>query len=315
MPLNPELARLLPVLETEEVVRYGEVGIASARAAHDRSVARLTPTGCRAQVGSVEDLLVPGPAGPVAIRVYRPQLAQTPPILLWFHGGGWCTGSLDTGDVLARELCSGLPATVVSIDYRLAPEHPWPAAIEDGLAVLRWAVEHAHQLSRDGAQIAIGGDSAGGNIAAVVAHLATDEGQALGAQLLVYPALDLDVERSDRYPSLRTFAHGYALPPENLVLAVGQYLPTGADPADPRISPVRRRALAGLPPTVLTVAECDPVRDHGRVYAEALRAASVPVVFREGEGLIHGSFDLIGSAPSVRVELDIMMASLRALLA
>ena len=209
MPLDPDLARLLPVLETKEVVRYAGNAMDHARAAHDDSVARLTPPARRAIVGGVYDTTVPGTAGPVPVRIYRPHDDRPLPVVLWLHGGGWCTGSLDTGDVLARELCSGLPAVVVSVDYRLAPEHPWPAATDDALAALAWVIEHAPELGGDGRSVVVGGDSAGGNIAAAVVQQAQTAGMAVAAQLLVYPALDLDVENSDRYPSLRMYAEGF----------------------------------------------------------------------------------------------------------
>lgn len=315
MPLDPDLARLLPILETDEVVRYADSAIGQARAAHDHSVARLTPPALRAAVADAYDTTLPGPAGPVPVRVYRPQADGAVPVVVWLHGGGWCTGGLDTGDVVARELCHGLRAVVVSVDYRLAPEHPWPAATDDALAALAWVVEHAGELGGDTASIVVGGDSAGGNIAASAVQQACAAGVPVAVQLLVYPALDLDVDRSDSYPSLREYAHGFALPPENLATAVQQYVPAGADVADPRISPIRHDDLAGLPPSVLSVAEYDPVRDHGRRYADALRAASVPVVLHEGRGLIHGSFDLIGSAPGVRPELERVLASVRDMLA
>jgi acetyl esterase len=311
VPLDPEIARLLPVLEGQEVVRYADSAIDHARAAHDRSVARLTPPAQRANVAGVQDTTVPGAAGPVPVRIYRPQQDGSLALVLWFHGGGWCTGSLDTGDVVARELCAGLPAVVVSVGYRLAPEDPWPAATDDAMSALRWVIDSAAELGADSRSVVVGGDSAGGNIAAALVQQACAAGLPIAAQLLVYPALDLDVDRSDLYPSLRQFAEGYALPPENLRIAVEQYVPAGADLANPRISPLRQQDLAGLPPTVLSVAECDPVRDHGRVYADALRNASVPVTLHEGLGLIHGSFDMIGSAPGVRAELGRVMASLR----
>ncbi|MFI5075670.1 MAG: alpha/beta hydrolase [Actinomycetales bacterium] len=315
MALDPDLARLLPVLETQEVVRYADSPIGQARAAHDHSVARLTPPARRTAVAQVFDTDVPGTAGPVPVRVYRPR--QTPPVavVLWLHGGGWCTGSLDTADVVARELCDGLPAVVVSVDYRLAPEHPWPAATDDALSALRWVIDSASDFGADPASVVVGGDSAGGNIAAAIVQQARADGLAIAAQLLVYPALDLDVGRTEQYPSLQEFAEGYALPPENLRIAVEQYVSAGADLADPRISPIRQQDLTGLPPTVISVAEYDPVRDHGRVYADALREASVPVVLHGGHGLIHGSFDLIGSAPGIRGELACVLTSLRQLLA
>jgi acetyl esterase len=311
VPLDPDLARLLVVLEGAEVVRYADSSIDHARAAHDASVARLTPPALRAQVREISEHTVSSPAGGVPVRVYRPEHDGPTPTILWFHGGGWCTGSLDTGDVMARDICRALPATVVSVAYRLAPENPWPSATDDGLAALSWVIDSAAHLGGDRRTVVVGGDSAGGNIAASVVQQARDAGLAVAAQLLVYPLLDLDVDRTDRYPSLLTYAEGFALPPENLRIAVRQYVPDVAHLADPRISPLRQPHLAGLPPTVVSVAECDPIRDHGWAYAEALRHADVPVTLHDGLGLIHGSFDLIGSAPGVRAELDRVLDSLR----
>jgi acetyl esterase len=237
------------------------------------------------------------------------------PTIVWYHGGGWTTGSLETGDIVARALCSGIPAVVVSVAYRLSPEHPWPAAADDAAAALQWAAAHSGELGGDPARIAVGGDSAGGNIAAVAAQLARNSGPRLAAQILLYPVLDLDMDRSDRYPSLRDNADGYYVTRDELRWCVRNYLPAGADPADPRISPARHTDLASLPATVLAVAQYDPLRDQGTAYAGALQAASVPVTLHSGTGLIHGCFDMLGVAAAARDEINRVISSVRQALA
>src|SRR4051812_25385882 len=270
MPLDRALAALLA--ET----RPTPTDVAGARAAHERDALRFTPPDRRDPVGSVRDTAV----GPLRLRLYYPDTSAVPmPTIVWFHGGGWTTGSLETGDIVARALCRLTPAVVVSVDYRLAPEHPWPAATDDALAALRWVADHIDELGGDSARIAVGGDSAGGNIAAATAQQMRD---ALVAQILIYPVLDLDIERDDRYPSLREYANGYHITRETLRQCAANYPPAGADPADATVSPVLRTNLTGVPPTVIAVAEYDPLRDHGTAYANALTAASVPTVLYEG---------------------------------
>jgi acetyl esterase len=277
---------------------------------------RFTPPDQRAAVADVRDTHIAAPAGPLPVRIYRPLSPATPlPTIVWYHGGGWTTGSIETGDIVARALSSGTPAVVVSVAYRLGPEHPWPAATDDATAALQWTAAHVGELGGDPARVAVGGDSAGGNLAAVMAQLARDHGPHLAAQILIYPVLDLDMDRSDRYPSLRDNANGYHVTRDELRWSVHNYLPAGMDPADPRISPARHADLTGLATAVLAVAEYDPLRDQGTAYAGALAAASVPVTVHPGLGLIHGCFDMLGVAAAVRDEMDRVLRSIRKALA
>jgi acetyl esterase len=317
MPLDPALADLLgKMTASASYVRPADTDLAGARRTHEADASRFTPPGQRAAVAGVRDTRIATPAGPLPVRIYRPLSPARPlPTVVWFHGGGWTTGSLQTGDIVARALCSGIPAVVVSVGYRLSPEHPWPAATDDAAAALRWAAAHTGELGGDPAQIAAGGDSAGGNIAAVAAQRARGSGPALAAQILLYPVLDVDMDRSDRYPSLRENADGYYVTRDELRWCVRNYLPAGADPADPRISPARQTSLAGLPATVLAVAQYDPLRDQGTAYASALRAASVPVTLHPGTGLIHGCFDMLGVTPAARDEIGRVLRSVREALA
>jgi len=317
MPLDPALAGLLDTMSASaSYVRPAGTDLAGARQAHEADASRFTPPGQRAAVADVRDTHIAAPAGSLPIRICRPLAPATPlPTIVWYHGGGWTTGSLETGDIVARALSSGTPGVVVSVAYRLSPEHPWPAATEDAGTALQWAAAHIGELGGDPARIAIGGDSAGGNIAAVAAQLARDGGPRLAAQILIYPVLDLDMDRSDRYPSLCDNADGYYVTRDELRWCVRNYLPAGTDPADPRISPALHPDLTGLPATVLAVAQYDPLRDQGTAYASALRAASVPVTVHPGLGLIHGCFDMLGVTAAARDEMGRVLRSVREALA
>jgi acetyl esterase len=305
MPLDPELAHLLGEMATDpSYVRPKETDLMGARQSHEADAKRFTPPDLRASVAGVSDVDIAGPAGSLTIRIYRPHTSAMPlPTIVWYHGGGWTTGSLETGDILARALCNGTPAVVVSVDYRLAPEHRWPAATDDALAALHWVAAHIDELGGDPGRIALGGDSAGGNISAVVAQTVRDSEPHHAAQILLYPVLDLDIELNGRYPSLQENATGYYVTLDELRWCVQNYLPPGIDARDPRISPALHPDLAGLPATVLAVAEYDPLRDQGIAYSESLRAASVPVTLHEGLGLIHGYFDMLGVTAAARSEL------------
>jgi acetyl esterase len=313
MPLDPDIAQLIDEIgQDPSFPRPTETDLAGARASHEHDAAHFAAPSVRAKVAAIEPRTLPGPAGELAARVYRPQPGPDSPALptiVWFHGGGWTTGSLDTGDILARELCAGTSAVVVSVDYRLAPENPWPAAIEDASAALTWAKAKIDQLGHDPARIAVGGDSAGGNIAAALAQASRDTGIELFAQILIYPYLDLDFGRTDRYPSMSENAAGFYVTAADLRWCVQNYLPGQADPADPAISPMNARTLKGLPTTILAVAEFDPLRDQGTQYGTQLRHAGIPVTGHPGTGLIHGYADMIGRSAAARAEVKRVVAA------
>jgi acetyl esterase len=313
MPLDPDIARLIEDTGKDpSSPRPTETDLRGARASHEHDAACFAPPGLRARVAAIESATLPGPAGDLAVRVYRPRPGPpgaAQPTIVWFHGGGWTTGSLDTGDILARELCAATPAVVLSVAYRLAPENPWPAAAADGSAALRWASASIGQLGGDPARIAVGGDSAGGNIAAVVAQASRGTGIPLAAQILVYPFLDLGLDHADRYPSMSENAAGFYVTAADLRWCVRNYLPDHADPADPAISPLSAPALTGLPAAVLAVAEYDPLRDQGTQYGDRLRDAGIPVTTHPGAGLIHGYADMIGRSIAARAELSRVTAS------
>jgi acetyl esterase len=275
MPLDPDVANLLSILDHIGVHSLGEGGVVQAREGfHKLTVGYRRPERVPA-VGSVEDV----DDGPVPMRVYRPEGEPEAAAVVFFHGGGFVIGSIETHDVQARDLCRCANAVVVSVEYRLAPEDPWPAAVEDCLAATEWALERY-------GRVAVAGDSAGGNFAAVVAQQLRDR---VAAQLLIYPATDLVDEGGERYPSRRENAQGYFLTESDLRFFEDNYAAGAPDRRDPRMSPIYGD-LAGLPPAVVVTAEFDPLRDEGDAYAAAMRKAGVPVEHRSYDGLIHGFF-------------------------
>ncbi|OBH82990.1 alpha/beta hydrolase [Mycobacterium sp. E2989] len=252
----------------------------------------------------VEELALPGPAGEIPARHYRPANGASAPLLVFYHGGGWAIGDLDGYDALCRLTCRDAGIHVLSIDYRLAPEHPAPAAVEDAYAAFRWAYDHAEELGAAPGRVAVGGDSAGGNLAAVVSQLARDEGgPAPVLQWLIYPRTDF----STHTRSLSLFARGFLLTKRDIDWFESQYLRgSGIDRADPRVSPLLAESLAGLAPALIAVAGFDPLRDEGESYAAALDAAGTAVDLRCMGSLTHGFvnlFQLGGGCAAATTEL------------
>jgi acetyl esterase len=246
-------------------------------------------------VFAVENRAIPGPGGDIAIRIYRPDGEAGRPILVYFHGGGWVVGSIESHDGVARFLCKFGRCLVVSVDYRLGPEHRFPAAVEDARAATAWAAEHASEIGGDSRRLAVGGDSAGGNLAAVVARWARDRSVPVSLELLVYPVLDcaLEAEASDDY--------GYW---------VRNYLRVESDAADPDASPIRAADLRGVAPALILSCGPDPLRKQAVVYERRLREAGVPtehVVYAE---LIHGAYRMPGVLDGARRMLEESAAAL-----
>ncbi|QLL09667.1 alpha/beta hydrolase [Mycobacterium vicinigordonae] len=247
------------------------------------------------------DAEIPGPAGPLRIRHYRPASAQTSALLVFFHGGGFVVGDIESHDGLCRIICRDAAIQVLSVDYRLAPEHKAPAAVDDCVAAYRWACEHAAELGADPARIGVGGDSAGGNLAALVAQRCRDEGLPQPAlQVLLYPALDLSTQTRSR----SLFADGYFISKAEVDWFTELYV-GGADLSadDARVSPLQAADLSGLAPALVFTAGFDPLRDEGNAYAEALRGAGVDVHHRQFDALPHGFASLAplggGSAAAI----------------
>lgn len=293
MPVVPEIQTLLDQLAAAPIDLQA-IAPEEMRALYGALAAVDGPP---LEVGSVEDRTVPGPGGPIPVRVYRPEGSARPPVLVWFHGGGWVIGDLDTADPTARKLCARADVAVVSVDYRLAPEHPCPAAADDAWAATTWVAAHGQELGVDATRLAVGGDSAGGNLAALVAVRARDEGApAVAHQLLVYPATDLRME----HPSITENGEGYFLTEATMRWFRGHYLGDDArhgDPASPHVSPLVADDLAGVAPAQVLTAEYDPLRDEGDAYAARLAEAGVPVDHVPHAGLVHGFFAMGGLAP------------------
>lgn len=258
------------------------------------------------------DHSVEGPAGPITVRIYRPPTDEpAPPTVVFIHGGGWSVGDLDSYDGQARMHAVGAGAVVVSVDYRLAPEHPYPAAVDDVWAATRWVAENAAEFGADPGRLAVAGDSAGGNLAAVVAQSARDAGIALRFQLLWYPSTTFDT-------SLPSFAENAQAPILDLASCKGftRWYVGDTDLTEPPATLVPARGdLAGLPPAYIAVAGHDPLRDDGRRYAELLTAAGVPVELHHAESLVHGYLGYAGIVPAATEATDRGLAALRAALA
>jgi acetyl esterase len=264
----------------------------------------------------VSDLSIPGPAGQIPARHYRPVTTKPTPLLVFFHGGGWTIGDLDTHDALCRLTCRDADVHVLSIDYRLAPEHPAPAAVDDAYAAFRWAHEHAADLGAIPDKVAVGGDSAGGNLAAVVSQLARDDratqhppGPLPVLQWLIYPRTDCTAKTR----SLSLFAEGFVLTKADIDWFEAEYLGgSGIEPTDPRVSPLLADTLSGLPPALIVTAGFDPLRDEGDRYAAALRDAGTPVDLRSIGSLTHGFANLFPLGGGSAVATTELISALRA---
>lgn len=310
MPLDPQARFVLDQLSARGGPPLHEMTPTQARAAFEAMRVPI-PGETVARIASHSVPACGGTAVPV--RLYVPAGAdERAPGLVYFHGGGWVIGSPDTHENLCKALANRSGARVVSVDYRLAPEHPWPAAPEDCYAVVRHLAENGSQFGIDGARLAVAGDSAGGNLAAVVALLARDRaGPALRHQVLLYPVVDHDFER----PSYRENGEGYFLTRDGMRWFWDQYVADPAGRNDGYVSPQRAETLAGLPSATVITAEYDPLRDEGEAYAERLRAAGVTTTCTRYDGQIHGFVSLLDLIDAGRRAVDQVGAALREALA
>jgi len=305
MPVTPEVRSILDFLEAAGEIPREQLTPEELR----QGYSALSLVESKAEMASVTDRTIPGPAGDIPVRVFVPATEPGPhPVLVYFHGGGWVIGDLDTHDGTARAIAEGSRATVVSVGYRLAPEDPFPAAIDDCVAATRWVAEHAAELDVDPGRLAVGGDSAGGNLAAIVAVELRDTPVDLRFQLLIYPVTDGTMTR----PSIHANAEGYFLTKDTMDWFWEQYMGAG-DRTDPRVSPmhVLDEALAGLPPALIITAEYDPLRDEGEAYAARLVGAGVPVTTSRYDGVIHGFFSMRDIVPEGKAAVDQACEALR----
>jgi acetyl esterase len=309
MALLPEIQAQLDQMAASGRPPLQQRSVAQARAFHVQDAPALN--GPAGPVASVQDRMVPGPAGELPVRIYAPEGEPPFPIVVWFHGGGWVVGTLDSYDPLCRALAAAVPAVVVSVDYRLAPEHRWPAAVEDAYAATMWASRHAAELGGAQHRLAVAGDSAGGNLAAVVALGARDRGgPAIAFQLLVCPALDVAGDTG----SWREFAEGLDLTAAGMRWYWDHYLGE-ADGAAPDASPARAAFLGGLPPALVIVASHDILRDEGEAYAARLADAGGAAAATRIPGVVHGFFRWRAVTPAADQALQQAAGALRTALA
>ncbi|MCF8470159.1 MAG: alpha/beta hydrolase [Parvibaculum sp.] len=292
MSLDPQAKALLDQLAADpDAPRLIDLPPQAGREMYHAMASMLDLQGVA--IGKVEDRAIPGPAGDIPVRIYTPVAAGgTCPALVYFHGGGWVIGDLDTHDALCRTLANEAGCKVIAVDYRLAPEHPFPAAFDDAYAAVKWVEANSSEIGIDPNRIAVAGDSAGGNLAASVCHKAkADKGLEIAFQLLIYPVTDVPGGTQ----SYKDFAEGYFLEAEGMDWFWNHYVSSGSgDPADPFAAPLRAPSLAGLPPAYVVTAGFDVLRDEGKAYAEALKKAGVEVEYVNYEGMIHGFFNLQG---------------------
>lgn len=311
--LHPQAQALLRLMEERGVPPTHTLAPADARAFYRerRTFTQPEPP----QVGAVRDLEARGPAGPVPLRSYRPLGADADavlPVLVYYHGGGWVIGDLDTHDVLCRQLCNQSGCAVIAVDYRLAPEHRFPAAVDDAVAATRWVRDNAAKLKVDGSRLAVGGDSAGGNLAAVVALIARDAGDLpIAFQLLIYPATD----QRRGWPSHVANGQGYLLTRESMDYYHDHYLPDPAQDTDWRASPLLAADHAKLPPALVLTAGYDPLRDEGLQYAHRLSAAGNRAALVNFERQIHGFITMGRVIDEADVAVQVCASQLRQALA
>jgi acetyl esterase len=306
MPLSLKMRAVLLVARLSGGKPLNELPVAEARRA---TVLRAGKSRAAAPVASIADRVIPGPAGDIPIRIYTPEGAGPFALLVYFHGGGFVVGSIDGADTTCRALCRGAGCIVVSVGYRLAPEHTFPAAPDDCLAATRWAAGHAAELGADPARLAVAGDSAGGNLAAVTALRIREEGgPPLCGQLLIYPVAGYHTPPT---PSYLANADGYLLTRAMMIWFWEHYLNHPGEAANPHAAPLAAPDLAGLPPALVITAEFDPLRDEGERYAERLQAAGVPAVLSRYDGMIHGFLLLADLFEESRRAMDEAAAWLR----
>ncbi|GAA4155666.1 alpha/beta hydrolase [Actinomadura keratinilytica] len=285
MPMHPQTVRYLEMLAPLAALEGQEPALAETRRAAEAAL-RARPRRGR-ELPHVADLSVPGGGGAARVRLYRPEPPGGAPLpaLVYLHGGGWVLGGLDSVDDACRDLAAATGCAVVSVGYRLAPEHPFPAAVRDAWAVTAAVAREPGRFGADPAAVAVGGDSAGGNLAAAVALIARDRGLRLAHQLLVYPVTDTALDT----PSYAAYGRGYGLDAAAMARCLEMYR-GGADPSDPLLAPLRAPDLSGLAPATVITAELDVLRDEGEAYARRLAEAGVPVELRRYEGVVHSFF-------------------------
>jgi len=308
MPLDPQILALLDAAKKAGLPELWQLSPREARTEYRRRVDRLK---LNADIYRTEDRSVDGPGGKIPLRIYTPRElkpAEKLPVLVWYHGGGYVIGDLDTHDSACRVLANDADCIVVAVDYRLAPEHKFPAAVDDCEAALKWVAQHAGEIHADDKRIAVGGDSAGANLATVVSILAREARYTnICFQLLIYPVTAPEPESKSHY----AFAEGYLLTRKTITWFFTHYVRTSRDTRDFRYAPLEADDLSSLPPALIIVAGFDPLRDEGVEYAEALIHAGNRVRLSNYEGMIHGFYLMGGMVDAARRALTESAANLR----
>jgi acetyl esterase len=305
MPLDPQARKLVDAMAALNLKPVEESTPAEARESMRSRTAALGPF---EDVAAVADHRVPVAGGEITVRLYSPGGSGPRPVLVFYHGGGWVIGDLETHDGICRSLANATACAVASVDYRLAPEHRYPVAAEDSYAALQWVIANGRRLGIDATRVAVGGDSAGGNLATAVSLMARDRRTPMPAfQALIYPVTDYNLDT----PSYRENATGYVLTREAMRWFFGHYLAREEQAHEPYLSPLRAASLANLPPALVITAGCDPLRDEGEAYAARLRDAGVPVTLTRYPGMFHGFFRMTRLLDQARVALDEVAAALR----
>ena len=303
MALDSDTKNVLDMLES-----LGMRDLADLTPEEARNLQMTPPPAVPTRVGDVENRHIPGPDEDLAVRIYSPDGAATTGALMFFHGGGWVIGDLDSHDETCRRLCSGAGVKVIAVHYRRAPETTFPGPVEDCYAATAWVARHAAELNIDPGRIAVGGDSAGGNLAAAVALMARDrDGPQLCFQLLIYPVTAADFDTG----SYRDNAEGYLLSRRAMQWFWDQYVPDLAQRREPYAAPLAAPSLAGLPPALIQTAEYDPLRDEGEAFAAALERAGIAVKSTRYDGLIHGFFGMQDAVAATRPALAEAVGALR----
>jgi acetyl esterase len=306
MPVDPQAQALLDMLIAMNVPPMHTQSVEEVRASYD---AMAQFSGTPEEVHGVENRTLPGPAGEIPVRIYTPEGSAPFPVLVFFHGGGWTIGTLNGYDSVCRALTHQAQCIVVSVDYRLAPEHKFPAAVEDAYAATEWVAQNAASIHGNPERIAVGGDSAGGNLAAVVSQMARDKGgPKIVYQLLIYPATDYFIPGT---ASIRENGQGYFLTYDSMVWFWNHYSASEEDALNPMMAPLRAKDFHNLPPALVITAEYDPLRDEGEMYAAKLQEAGVSVTSTRYNGMIHGFFSMIGIMDQSKVAIAEATAALR----
>ncbi len=308
MSLDAIVKGLLDEMAASPMPKLWEVSPAQGREMYRMIANTMESQGI--SIGKTENVSIPGPATPIQIRIYTPVASggTALPVLVYFHGGGFVIGDLETHDPLCRALANETGAKVIAVDYRLAPEHKFPAAADDSYAAVKWVETNAASLGVDPNRIAVGGDSAGGNLAAVVCQTAKQKGGPhIVFQLLIYPVTQLHANTE----SMKSFAEGYFLEKKTMDWFFDQYTTPGTDPNDPRVSPLAAADLSGLPRAYVVTAGFDPLRDEGKAYADKLNRAGVAAVYVDYPSMIHGFFGMSGVLPQARQAITDASAALR----